>query len=392
MQQIVDFFKRLFDSNNWPARWHCGVWTPFHGWLYIVSSCLIALAYFSIPVILYYLIRKSKEHLPFKKVFWLFILFILSCGVTHVFDALMFWLPVYRMSALVLFITALVSWMAVYGLYKIVPSALALKSPAFLEKIIQQRTLELQQTNANLQRLNDELVKAKKETEELMAHKEEFLGIAGHELKTPLTILKAYTQLLSEKANLKENNVVDIQHKMGVQIDRLSLLVYDLLDVTRIKEGMLVYDKKKVSLGNIVKSVVEDVQRTSLTSNIILQNALDVDVLADAERLAQVFLNLLSNAIKYSPAGSLVIIDMKREDNYVQCSVKDKGFGIPADQQDKIFQKFYRAKGKHFDTYPGMGLGLHIAENIVNNHGGKIWVESEEGKGSVFNLKLPVAE
>lgn len=391
MDQIFDFFERLFNSNNWPARWHCGIWTPFHGWLYIISSSLIAMAYFSIPVILLYLIKKSKHHLPFRKVFWLFILFILSCGVTHVFDALVFWLPVYRMSALVLFVTAITSWMAVYGLYKIIPSALVLKSPAVLEKIIEERTLELQATNRGLQQLNNELSLAKLESEKLMKQKEEFLGIASHELKTPLTILKAYTQLLSEKASLEKPTNADIQNKMRVQIDRLALLIYDLLDVTKIKEGMLIYSKKRVSLSAIITDVVQDIRHTSLSNNIIFENIVDVEIVADRERISQVFLNLLSNAIKYSPTGSPVVITVQEKDSTVICTVKDQGFGIPANQQDKIFEKFYRATGEYRDTYPGMGLGLHIAENIITNHEGRIWVESEEGKGSVFYVQLPIA-
>nr|WP_158638301.1 HAMP domain-containing sensor histidine kinase [Panacibacter ginsenosidivorans] len=349
------------------------------------------MAYFSIPVILFYLIKKSKNHLPFQKIFWLFILFILSCGVTHVFDALMFWFPVYRMSALVLFVTAITSWMAVYGLYKIIPSALALKSPAVLEKIIQERTLELQVSNNHLQQLNSELTLAKLESEKLMKQKEEFLGIASHELKTPLTILKAYTQLLSEKTDGEKITQTDIQNKMRVQIDRLALLIYDLLDVTKIKEGMLVYYKKRVNLKHIITDVVQDIRHTSLSNNIILENIVDIEIIADRERIAQVFLNLLSNAMKYSPAGSPIIITVQKEEHTIICAVKDQGFGIPQDQQDKIFEKFYRATGGHRDTYPGMGLGLHIAENIITNHEGTIWVESEEGKGSTFYFQLPIA-
>jgi len=197
MREISDFFSKLFSADNFPARWHCGRWTSFHGWLYIISSVLIALAYFSIPLILYYLIKKSKNKLPFLRIFWLFLLFILACGFTHVFDAVMFWYPVYRVSAVVLFITAVVSWMAVFGLYKVVPKALALKSPLMLEQIIQERTEQLEQTNQNLLRTNLQLEESRLATEKLMRQKDEFLNIASHELKTPVTSLKAYTQILS---------------------------------------------------------------------------------------------------------------------------------------------------------------------------------------------------
>src|SRR5215212_1235953 len=106
MKDFTEFFSRLFSPDSWPARWFCGRWTSFHGWLYIVSSLMIAAAYFSIPVILFMLIKRSKNNLPFQKIFWLFLLFILACGLTHVADAAMFWYPVYRVSAILLFMTA----------------------------------------------------------------------------------------------------------------------------------------------------------------------------------------------------------------------------------------------------------------------------------------------
>src|SRR5690606_20878609 len=103
------------------ARWHCGFWSDFHGWLYIISSLAIWGAYFAIPYVLLVFIRKRKEELPFAKIFWLFILFILACGTSHFVDATMFWFPAYRFSAFVLFLTALVSWFTVFGLIKVLP-------------------------------------------------------------------------------------------------------------------------------------------------------------------------------------------------------------------------------------------------------------------------------
>jgi len=136
--QIKDFFGKILNTDDWPPRWHCGNWTDFHGWLYILSDASIWAAYFAIPFLLIRLIVKRKD-LPFNKVFWLFIAFILLCGLTHLMDVIIFWWPAYRLSALVRFITAIVSIFTVYALYKILPLVFTLRSVTELEAEIEKR-------------------------------------------------------------------------------------------------------------------------------------------------------------------------------------------------------------------------------------------------------------
>ncbi|WP_051359815.1 PAS domain S-box protein [Adhaeribacter aquaticus] len=145
MTILLDFFKDLFDPNGFPARWVCGKWTPFHGWTYILSSLAIWLAYFAIPFLLFLFLRRKKEVLPFGRIFWLFIAFIFACGVTHLSDSIMFWYPAYRMSALILFITAIISWVAVITLAKSLPQLLTLKTPKQIEEILQKQFESLTQ-------------------------------------------------------------------------------------------------------------------------------------------------------------------------------------------------------------------------------------------------------
>ena len=392
MHQISEFFSKLFNADNFPARWHCGRWTAFHGWLYIISSILIALAYFSIPVILYYLIRKAKNNLPFLRVFWLFLLFILACGVTHVFDAVMFWDPVYRASAFALFITAVVSWLAVIGLYRVVPRALALKSPLMLEQIIKDRTEQLAQTNEYLLKTNSQLEESRKAAEKLMKQKDEFLNVASHELKTPITSLKAYTQILSMNGTEIGEERTRMYAKMDVQINKLTVLINDLLDTTKLQEGMLVYDKARMSLSDTLMEVTEEMSRTTPAHSILLEENIPAEVLGDKERITQVINNFLTNAVKYSRGNNKIVVRLTRQNNMAVCSVQDFGIGIPKDQQDKIFQKFYRVTGRNLETYPGMGLGLYIVKDIVARHNGKAWFESEEGEGSTFYFSIPIAE
>lgn len=167
MEQIPQFFKKLFDSSDWPPRWHCGKWTEFHGWLYIISDLLIWTAYFAIPVVIIKYISR-KQHPRFLRLYLLFAAFILACGATHFLDAVAFWLPMYRLSALVRFITGIISWVTVFSLIRYLPLAFSLKTEPELEAEIETRD----QVEREIKSLNTELAKqAKANTEELSAYK-----------------------------------------------------------------------------------------------------------------------------------------------------------------------------------------------------------------------------
>lgn len=142
MEDIIEYVKKFFDTDSFPARWHCGKWSEFHGWLYILSDVAIWAAYFTIPFILLRFIRNKKD-VPFRRVFWLFGAFILACGATHLIDAAIFWFPMYRVSAFVRMVTAIVSWATIFALYKIIPHALLLRTPKEMELEVQLRTEEL---------------------------------------------------------------------------------------------------------------------------------------------------------------------------------------------------------------------------------------------------------
>jgi PAS domain S-box-containing protein len=154
MDSIINFIQDLFSPAGFMARWVCGQWTPFHGWLYILSNLAIWLAYFTIPALLFLLLRKKKD-LSFNSIFWLFIIFIFACGLTHLADSIMFWVPAYRISALLLFFTAIVSWLTVIRLYRILPELLALQTPAQVQAVLQKQfdemTLAVQQNEERWQ-------------------------------------------------------------------------------------------------------------------------------------------------------------------------------------------------------------------------------------------------
>jgi len=155
MGEVIDFFTKLFDTSDWPPRWHCGNWTNFHGWLYIISDLLIWGAYFAIPIIIIRYISR-KKHAKFIRLYFLFASFILACGATHFMDAAMFWFPAYRLSALLRLITAVVSWLTVFSLLRLLPFAFSLKSNDEFEREIEQR----KKTESELKDKNEQLTKA----------------------------------------------------------------------------------------------------------------------------------------------------------------------------------------------------------------------------------------
>jgi signal transduction histidine kinase len=219
--------------------------------------------------------------------------------------------------------------------------------------------------------------------------KDEFIGVASHELKTPLTSVKAYLQLL-EKIEQQEPNLTYVT-KAQENVNKLQKLIFDLLDVSKIQAGQLQLELKEFNISELIMASIHDAQLGTTKHTITkvggMTNAI---IAADRNRIEQVVVNLLSNAIKYSPTGKEIIVTSKRADGEVVVSIKDFGVGIPKADQQKIFERFYRA-GSGLFGISGFGLGLYICHEIIKRHGGKIWVESEgiEGKGSTFHFSLP---
>ena len=229
------------------------------------------------------------------------------------------------------------------------------------------------------------------ETENLVYRRDEFFSIASHELKTPVTSLKAYTQLLLMDAD----GFMDKQHKtmlerMEAQINKLTSLINDLLDTSRIENGQLVFNKELFMLNEIAAETVVDMQATCRFQKIIFKNKQPASVFGDKERIRQVISNFISNSIKYASSSEQIIILIDKLDDKVICSVEDFGKGIITEEQDKIFERFYRVSGPNMNTFPGLGLGLFICKEVIEKQGGKIGVKSEPGKGSTFYFELPI--
>ncbi|MBC7935508.1 MAG: PAS domain S-box protein [Rhizobacter sp.] len=229
------------------------------------------------------------------------------------------------------------------------------------------------------------------EIKELDEQKDLFIGMASHELKTPITTVKGYVQLLQEMyTGDKDEFLKHSLDKMHRQIVTLTDLISDLLDLSKIKSGQLQYNKEDVDLIALTKEIINNTRDVNPVHIIEFQFENNVKVHADKHRLAQVLINFLTNAIKYSPDSKIIKVSITTKNNEASVSVEDEGIGIIKSDQEKIFQRFYRVEGKNEKTFPGFGIGLFISSEIIKKHGGKIGVHSEEAVGSTFYFSIPL--
>ncbi len=219
--------------------------------------------------------------------------------------------------------------------------------------------------------------------------KDDFISIASHELKTPVTSMRVYAQLLQKHPLItKDKKTSYLLAKMDIQMNRLTELVASFMNVYKIRSGKLRLKKQHFLLEELITEVVADFQYTVSSHMVEHKGDTRINVFADRVRIHQVLVNLISNAIKYSPKADKVIVRQNKDSNKVTVSVQDFGMGIPKAEQKRIYERFFRAKGKKEGDIPGLGLGLFISNEIIKQHGGELWVKSTEGKGSTFYFTL----
>jgi PAS domain S-box-containing protein len=217
--------------------------------------------------------------------------------------------------------------------------------------------------------------------------KDEFLNIASHELKTPLTTIKAYNQII--KRSDDPVKIKALVEKSIFPIKQLERLIADLLDVTMINSGRAVYTVGEFDFQEVIKQSIESVQYLSPEHNIILESSSQVLIKGDRLRLEQVLSNVLTNSVKYSPNSSRIIVKQKVDGGSLILSVRDFGIGIAAKDLDHLFDRYYRVE-KTAIHFNGLGLGLFISGEIIKRHQGRIWIESELGKGTTVHFSLPL--
>ncbi|GHO87188.1 PAS domain S-box protein [Dictyobacter formicarum] len=226
---------------------------------------------------------------------------------------------------------------------------------------------------------------------ELEQRKDDFINMASHELRNPLTALKMQTQLVRKRLEKQsQHEAATALARMEGPIKQLERLIAELLDVSKIQAGRLEYVRERVDLDELLREVTATIHHLHPSHTILVRGSVHTSLIGDRDRLGQVFTNLLSNAIKYSPDAQTVEMDLSASDEVVTIRVRDHGLGIPRELRDKIFERFYRVTDPKRKAIPGLGMGLYIVAEIIKHHGGTITADSAVGEGSAFMVTLPL--
>ena len=264
-----------------------------------------------------------------------------------------------------------------------------------VEAALRQSEEKYRQLSMNLEEKVNERTEELRKLNEADKLKSDFIKMASHELKTPVTSIKGYTQLILSALKEDESKISPLLIRSSLisvdkQVTRLTRLMSELLDLSKIETGMLVLSKEIFNLNELVIETVQDIIYTNSKHNINVFHDFECHVDGDKDRIGQVLINFLTNAIKYSPNSDKVEVWVRQsEKDRVSVSVKDFGIGIEEKDHEKIFERFYRVGGKEEQTFPGFGIGLFIAKEIIQRHDGIIGLVSQKGKGSIFTFKLP---
>ncbi len=237
----------------------------------------------------------------------------------------------------------------------------------------------------------EKLLREQIEQRELDKRRNEFISMVVHEIKTPLTSLKASAQLLHRRsARIGDENTIRLTARMDTQINKLTQLIDDFRDVTRIEGDRLQFRESYFSFDELVQEMIEELQPMTEQQTIIREGATNKTIWGDRTRIGQVITNFLTNSIKYAPDSDHILVCSSADDTNVKLCVQDFGPGIPEDEQARIFNPYYQIDGPERKTVAGLGLGLYIAAEMIKRQQGQIWVESVEGEGATFCFTLPI--
>jgi len=370
MSGLFEAIRQLFDTSDFPARWRCGHWTPVHGWFHIIADVAIAGAYSMIPLALATYWWVKRKELAFPRMFWLFAAFIFSCGSTHLVEAIIFYEPVYRFSALMKVLTAVVSWTAVFSLFRIAPKALELPGLHRANALLHDQLTVTKRAEEALERSNRDLVA--------------FTSLVTHDLRNPLNSAVFATEMARDSL------------KRG-EMDQIPLMLDKALESLRQMEALV----KELHADSLVRSVAGELRATPLAevvesaranlAPLIGSSQASIEVTALPEvtgnrtMLVQLFINLFENSIKYRDGSAPFIrVEASATPAGTLVEVSDNGRGIPVGQMGLIFDHGFRAENA--EGIPGSGLGLAFCRRIMEAHGGEISVSNRPEGGAVIRL------
>ena len=399
--------EQFFSDRFYAPHGFCFQWLPEIVWLHVVADVLVALSYFSIPVALWYFARQRPD-MPFNKVLILFATFITLCGLTHVFDIVVLWWPYYGIEGLLMLATGIVSSVTAILVWKLMPKALTIPSPAQLQAMnnalhlsyaeveakVKERTIELEA-------LNETLREAKAKADLASRAKSEFLANMSHEIRTPMNAIVGLSSLLSKSSPLSSKQAEFVK-TLQLSAKALLGLIDDLLDIAKIEAKTVQLELIPFSVTKVVSDVygitgiMASEKGLTFTSVNECPGLESRTFLGDPNRLRQILMNLIGNAIKFTDQGSVAItlraapVSRAAQDiEHIEISVKDTGIGIPADKLETIFEKFTQADASTTRKYGGTGLGLSLTRMMAGLMGGTVTVTSTPGAGSEFILSIP---
>lgn len=370
---MFGFFIDLFDTSDFPARWNCGNWDNFHGWLHILSDMAIWGAYSMIPLALAWYWWSKRRELVFPKLVWLFGAFIFCCGTTHLIDAMIFYHPIYRISGVMKFLTAAVSWATVFAIIRIAPKALEVPGILKINGELQQQLDRTREAELALARSNRDL--------------EAYAGIVSHDLRNLMGSSLFAAEMARE--SMAGGNTPRAREQVSLILDSLRKMKDTINEMhsqalVSAKEPL----RRPVSLNEVLRSVrVTLAPQIMATSAELHLNDLPV-IQANPTMIEHLFINLLENSIKYRSALP-PIIEVRAESRGADevVTVADNGRGIPADELGRVFVSGMRASNAMDD--PGSGLGLALCRRVMEDSGGTIQVRAGERGGTVFELRFP---
>jgi two-component system, chemotaxis family, sensor kinase Cph1 len=350
-------FEWLSGTEGFPPRWECGTgWTAALGWTHIVADLLTFAAYLAIPTTIWFFLRR-RDDLPFPRVGWCFVAFIFACGVVHLLEAVIFWEPLYRLSAVLKVITALVSVTTAVILASMAPKLLAMPRRAAMVD-------EFERSNREL---------------------ESFAVVASHDLSSPLSAIGGYIDLVNRgSAERLDAEDRDLLIRAQESVMRMQGMIDSILDLSRVAAS------SKDDLSEVDPAKIFEQQcRLRRDTGAEFQFSIEPGprVRSSTGQLERVFGNLIDNAIKYSEGPARIEFRGERVGSEVQLSFRDYGIGIPPQHRDRVFELFRRLHSR--SAYEGNGIGLAMCRRIIEHLGGRIWVAETEGPGTTIAISLP---
>ncbi len=394
---VLNELSRLLTVNGYMPHGYCLNWSPPLVTVFVVSDTLIFLSYLSMPIALAYFAWRRTDF-PYRWLLWLFAVFIVACGSTHLFDVVVLWWPVYRLDALLKVATALASVFTAVAIWPMLPRALKLPSPLELQRANETLQAEI----AERQRIGEELRLAKdaaeaglqkvtERTAELAAANQELEGFAyavSHDLRAPLRAMSGFSRALAEDHGDK----LDGEAKLYLdQIDIASRSMGGLIDgilaLSRSTRGEL--RREAIDISPLATSLLEELARNEPERRVAWRVEPGLKVSGDPRMIEAVLRNLLGNAWKYTgktlQPEIRVFADETGGKHYI--CVEDNGAGFDMAHAEQLFQPFRRLHRQ--DEFPGIGIGLATVQRIVRRHGGEIRAEGRPGAGARFCLTLP---